>query len=156
MLKALVDGMIINKLMDSYEVLELAKKKIASGELDLLITYIVTDEISDTRDKELAAKLTAIHEGICREVEAGASLWNVGRYGRGPYGVPNDVRGVVKTVLEGKKRRGKSNANDAIIAATAKYHSAVVATEDKELRKNAPKEGVTVMSWEELQEFIYS
>ena len=84
-----------------------------------VFVYITEDE--NARTPNVAGrsdKLRAITSELCSSVNAGASIFGVGRFGIGPFGgAAVGQEKLVSAVLDADRR----HAEDAIIAASAGY-----------------------------------
>ncbi|MGA2457496.1 MAG: PIN domain-containing protein [Terriglobales bacterium] len=126
-MKYVVDTCIFNKLRDG---------KLQPSDLPsdgrLVVTHIQVDEINNTSDKELRARLILAFAGIAPEiVPTETFLYDVSRLDRAKMG-NGEVFLAVKTALDGREKK-RNNTQDALIAEVAIVNGFTLLTSDRNL-----------------------
>lgn len=139
--KYLIDTNIHDKLADDAEALELARKLVEAGTIELLTTHVQVDEIMGVSDTERVSKLVTVP---ARRVPTYGFVLGVSRLG--------EARLSEAEPYDSLKGDNPDHAEDAVIAATAQYEGATLVTEDTQLRGRATRHGIPVVDWATFRE----
>jgi hypothetical protein len=143
MRRAVLDSCGVDPLVDLPGAFDLVKGAIEAGELELLSTPVLTEEISATGDPIRRAKLQGLVD-LARMVPTGAYLLDISQLDLAR------LRGSPAGVQALQDDNPAKNTNDALIGMTALAEHCAVITSDTRLRLRAIELGIEVLHAEEL------
>jgi rRNA-processing protein FCF1 len=144
-LRVVLDTSAINWLVDTAGAVDTVKAAVAAGAVDVMRTHVNIDEVEATPDAERRGVLRVCVEDVSRPVPTGTAVFDVSRYGEARYGSTLAI-----AAFEGVKISNPKHVKDALIAATAFFEDCVLVTRDNDLARRARKQGLTVMTPDEL------
>jgi hypothetical protein len=143
MRRAVLDCNGVDPLVELPGALKLVTGAIEAGELELLSTDVLAEEISANRDPVKRAKLQSIVD-LARMVPTGAFILDVSRLNLGR------LRGSPVGVEVLQDDNADKNTNDALIGMTALAENCALITSDVRLRKRTIELGIEVLHAREL------
>ena len=142
MRRAVLDCNGVDPLVDLPGAFDLVKRAIEAGELELLSTDVLAQEISATPDPIRRAKLQALVD-LAHMVPTGAFILDVSR--------PDAARlGEAAPVHALQAGNPAKNAKDALIGMTGLAEHCAAITSDEQLRRRAEALGIEVLHAREL------
>ena len=145
-LPALLDGNVLDYLLENPPALDRLRAARAAGSVILLATHVLPDELiamtHDVAKAEKWEKLEAIRDELGFEmVPTTGFVLDVSRLDEG---ILLSDEGA-KTFRLLSVDNPKQHAEDALLALTANAHGAILVTEDQGLRGRARRQGIEVM-----------
>ncbi|MFJ1538675.1 hypothetical protein ACIODS_09050 [Micromonospora chalcea] len=145
MRRVVLDCNAVDPLVDLPGAFDVVKRAVESGELELLGTHILEDELAATPNVERRAKLQAVL-ALTEDTPTGAFIFGVSKLGRARLG-----GGVESIDALRAGRTDLTHTNDALLAHTCLVEGcALVTNEEKGLRSRALKQGIEVLRSREL------
>ena len=127
MKKYMVDTNIINRILDNDLDLIFFKRP----EKILFATHIQRDEITNTPDAIRRDELLSIFQEVADSIPTETAFWGKSNWGESKWATDDLVEKNLEEL--NKKKRKRSNPEDALIADTAIKNSYILVTEDKDL-----------------------
>jgi hypothetical protein len=143
MRRAVLDSNGVDPLVDLPGAFDLVKRAIEAGELELLSTHVLAEQISAKPDPIKRAKLQA-RVDLARMVPTGAFILD-----RSPLDQAR-LRAHPAAVQALQAGTSAENTNDALIGMTGLAEHCAVITSDRRLRRKAIELGIEVLRPEEL------
>lgn len=142
-----VDTNIFDRIDESAETIELVRRAVEAGLIQLVSTHVQRDELADIADpvkRERVARIPTSDVATYGFV-IGLSRLGMARLSDAP---PYDA-------MTGGNRR--KYARDALIALTAQFEGTVLVSEDRQLRNRSESElGVEAWTWQRFREHLES
>jgi hypothetical protein len=143
MRRAVLDSCGVDPLVDLPGAFDVVKGAIEAGELELLTTPVLAEEVSATGDPIRRARLQGLFD-LARMVPTGAFLLDVSQLDLAR------LRGSAAGVQVFQDGAPDKHTNDALIGMTGLAEHCAVITSDRRLRLRAIELGIEVLHAEEL------
>jgi hypothetical protein len=149
MRRVVLDSNGVDPLVNLPGAFDVVKRAVESGELELLGTHILEDELAATRDEKVRVNLQRIL-GLTKDTATGAFIFDVSRFDRARLGSDTDSK--IIDALRAGRTDGK-HTNDALLAHTCLVESCALVTNEEKggsLRSRALAQGIEVLRSREL------
>jgi rRNA-processing protein FCF1 len=134
----LIDSMILDRIAETVGALDLVQQLRAAEQVELVVTHIQEDEIAEIKDARKRAAISAIPRTVAATY---GFVVGVSRVGMARLGEDHPIEAI-------RGSNWQKYTNDALIAATAQFESAVLVTDDRRLRTRAVRElGIEALGW---------
>lgn len=137
-----IDSNIFDKIADEPGAASLVKTLVEHGAIELLVTHVQIDEVTNTSDAGKRKRLLSLVPWV-RVVPTHGAIWGVSKWGMARWTsepVERDIAGI----------QPRNDAKDALIGVTAKWDGATLVTEDGDFARDAFAQGVAVLNWREF------
>lgn len=140
----LLDSNVYDVLVDTPELYGLVIEACENGRIELLMTHIQLNELTNHPDDAVRAAIFAIPLIVTPTYGV---VMGVSKLGLARLGEPEPIEAI--------RSSSGNHTNDALIATIAQFEGAVLVTEDNRLTKRARAEGIEVWTAEELHVFLW-
>lgn len=143
MRRVVLDSCGIDPLVDLPGAFDVVRQAVEAGELELLATHILREEVAAAPEEIRAKKQTILD--LAKDEPTGALIPDVSRLDHARL---SDETEAIERLRS--RNPGMTHANDALIASTSMYEGCALVTDDKRLRKRAAAVGIVVLRPREL------
>jgi hypothetical protein len=150
--RLLIDTMIVDKIEEAPEVLDMIAVAYSRGALVIVETHLLKDQISAIRDEARRGLLLAIYDALPKtQIATSGFVLDVSRLGYADLGDE-----ATSAALYSMKTPGRGGMQDALLALTASGRADVLVTEDSALTKRVAAAGVRceVWSFTEFRQYV--
>lgn len=145
MMRVVLDCNGVDPLVELPGAFDLVTRAVREGDLELLGTHILRQELANITDAARREHLSKIL-GLTERVPTGAFIFDVSLFDEACLG--NYVDEI--EVLRSGNRDNPNHTNDALIASTCLSEGAPLVTNEKRLTKRARELGIEVLRSEDL------
>lgn len=138
MRRVVLDNCALDPLVDLPGAFDVVKRAVEAGELELVATHILREEVARAPE-EIRAKKEAFID-LAKDVPTGAFILEKSRLDQAR---PSDETEAIERLRS--RNPGLKHANDALIASTSMYEDCALLTTDIRLGKRAVEVGKEVL-----------